>query len=335
MGGAKKGNDGMSDTTELSEAKRTLLEKYLQGELPQAGTNAHTLTRHSRGSPGLSSLMDSRISLMPIQTGGAGRPFFYLHVHWQGGAFYCFPLASDLGSDRPFYVLDPYKFDGLSVPPTIEAMAAAYLESIRAVQPEGPYLLGGFCGGGLIAYEIAQQLRAQGQAVDILVLIDPMAGPIRLIRLIGGLVRCIGGMIQLGPDKQLDWFLRLRYVSRMLRRARDENSEHVDRLLRSWLDKNPRRFSLIPAAGALRQDWMGIFIWAVSGHIPRQYLGRVTYFFAGERPAKRSIWWGEVTESEKVEVHVIPGTHETCRTLHLHDLAEQLRVCLDKVQASP
>ncbi len=328
MGDAKKGNEGMSDATELSETKRALLEKYLQGELPQAGMIAHTLTRHTKESPVLSSLTDSRISLVPIQTGGARRPFFYLHVHWQGGAFYCFPLAHDLGSDRPFYVVDPYKFDGLPVPPTIEAMAAAYLESIRTVQPEGPYLLGGFCGGGLIAYEIAQQVRAQGQAVDKLVLIDPMAGSIQLIRLIGGLFRCIGGIIQLGPGKQLDWFLRLRYVSRILRRARDENSEHVDRLLRSWLDKNPWRFPLIPAAEALRQDWMGIFIWAVSGYIPRQYLGRVAYFFAGERPAKRSMWWGEVTESEKVEVHVIPGTHETCRTLYLHDLAEQLRICL-------
>src|SRR5207248_1194835 len=129
MGDAKKGNDGMSDATELSEAKRALLEKYLQRKLPQAAAIAHTITSRTQESSGLSSLMDSRISLVPIQTGGTRRSFFYLHVHWQGGAFYCFPLAHDLGSDQPFYVLDPYKFDGLQVPPTIEAMAAAYLES--------------------------------------------------------------------------------------------------------------------------------------------------------------------------------------------------------------
>ena len=61
------------------------------------------------------------------------------------------------------------------------------------VQPEGPYLLGGFCGGGLIAFEMAHQLRTQGQAVDLLVLIEPRAGPapLRLIgsRLAGGFIR--------------------------------------------------------------------------------------------------------------------------------------------------
>ena len=52
-------------------------------------------------------------------------------------------------------------------------MAADYLKQIRGVQPQGPYLIGGFSFGGLVAYEMAQQLRQSGQDVGLLVLIDP------------------------------------------------------------------------------------------------------------------------------------------------------------------
>ena len=116
---------------------------------------------------------DSRAPLVTVQTGGSRRAFFYLHGEWKGGAFYCLELARYMGPDQPFYLLEPYKFDGLAVPPTLEAIAAAHLKSLRAVQPEGPYMLGGYCNGGLMAYEMARQLRAEGQTVEPLVLMDP------------------------------------------------------------------------------------------------------------------------------------------------------------------
>ena len=324
----------MQNTPEISEAKRALLEKYLRGELPQAATAVGTITRRAQEDPAPSSSTDFGISLVPVQTGGTKRPFFYLHVHWIGGAFYGFGLAKVLGSDQPLYVINPAKFDGLEVPPTIEAMAAACIKLMRSVQPEGPYLLGGFCAGGLLAYEVAQQLRAAGQAVALLAEIDPMAGPIRLIRLLGSSIRRIGKLIRLSPGKQLDWFLHMRYISRILRRSRDENTEHVNNLMRRWEEQHPKRFSRIPAAEALRQDWMAVFVWAVSGYLPRRYGGKMTYLFARENPDSRNLWWGKVAETENVEMHFIPGTHETCRTEHLHDLAECLKVCLNRAQAA-
>lgn len=324
----------MPNTPEISEAKRALLEKYLRGELPQAATAVGTITRCTQESPAPSSSTDFGISLVPVQTDGHKQPFFYLHVHWIGGAFYSFSLAKVLGPDQPLYVINPAKFDGLQIPPTIEAMAAAYIKFMRSVQPEGPYLLGGFCAGGLLAYEVAQQLHAAGEAVDLLVLIDPMAGPIRLIRLLGSFIRRIGNLIRLSPGKQLDWFLHVRYISRILRRTRDENTEHVDSLMRRWREEHPKRLSLIPAAEALRQDWMAVFVWAVSGYLPRRYRGKMTYLFARENPDSRNLWWGKVVETENVEIHFIPGTHETCRTEHLHDLAECLKVCLNQSQAA-
>lgn len=294
----------MSNIAERSAPERTLSEKYAS--------------------------MDPRVSLIPIQKNGSRRPFFYMHVHWIGGAFYSFTLAHDLGANQPLYVIDPYKLDNLPVPSTIEAMAAAYIQAIRAVQPEGPYLLGGFCAGGLLAYEVAQQLCAAGQAVDLLALIDPMAGPIRFIRLLGSFIRRFGSLTRLNAAKQLDWFLRVRYLSRILRHSRDENTEHVNQLIRRWQARHPNRLSLIPDAEALRQDWMAVFVWAISGYSPTRYRGKITYLFARENPDSRKLWWGNVSETENAEIFIIPGSHETCRTTYLHDLAQQLSACLNQ-----
>ncbi|HCI82789.1 MAG TPA: hypothetical protein DHW02_24220, partial [Ktedonobacter sp.] len=100
-----------------------------------------------------------RAPVVAVQANGSRRPFFFLHGDWFGGGFYCLNLARSLDAEQPFYVLEPYNFDGLPIPPTFEEMAAAHIQALRTIQPEGPYLLGGFCNGGLMAYEIARQLR--------------------------------------------------------------------------------------------------------------------------------------------------------------------------------
>jgi hypothetical protein len=170
--------------------------------------------------------------------------------------------------------------------------------------------------------------------VDSLVLIDPMAGPIWFMRLLGSFIRRFGSLIQLHPAKQLDWFLRVRYLSRILRRSRDENTEHVNELIRRWQARHPNRLSLIPAAEALRQDWMAVFVWAISGYSPARYRGKITYLFARENPDSRKLWWGNVSETANAEIFTIPGTHETCRTTYLHDLAQQLSACLNQAETN-
>jgi thioesterase domain-containing protein len=82
-------------------------------------------------------------------------------------------LAVQIGQDRPVYGLQARGLYGGQAPhETFEEMAASYLEEVRVVQPHGPYLLSGFSGGGLVAYEMAQQLRAAGEAVDMVVMLD-------------------------------------------------------------------------------------------------------------------------------------------------------------------
>src|SRR5258707_3616371 len=140
----------MPNTAELSEARRALLEKYLRGDLPQAAEAASVGTQHVEAEE------DSpREPVMEIQVGGSKRPFFFLHGHWKGTPDFCFSLAHELGSDQPFYTLEPYQFDGLPVPPTVETMAVAHINPMRSVQPQGADLLGGWCHGGPFASEMA------------------------------------------------------------------------------------------------------------------------------------------------------------------------------------
>src|SRR5690349_18971938 len=108
----------MPDTTNLSEAKRALLEKYLQGAVSQKITPAlHTGKE----------VVGQRERVVPVQTQGTRLPFFFLHGQYEGNAFFCYPLAGELGPDQPFYVLEPYNFDGLSGMPTFEEIAATHL----------------------------------------------------------------------------------------------------------------------------------------------------------------------------------------------------------------
>jgi acyl-CoA synthetase (AMP-forming)/AMP-acid ligase II/thioesterase domain-containing protein/NAD(P)-dependent dehydrogenase (short-subunit alcohol dehydrogenase family) len=111
-------------------------------------------------------------SLVPIQPNGSKLPFYCVHAGF-GEVLGFDTLARHLGSDQPFYALRPVGLDGVREPlNTVEEMAAHYLAEIRAFQPEGPYLLGGACTGGTVAFEMAQQLKAQGQEVALLALID-------------------------------------------------------------------------------------------------------------------------------------------------------------------
>jgi thioesterase domain-containing protein len=83
------------------------------------------------------------------------------------------PLAQALGKDQPLYGLQSYGLEAGQTPiSTIEEMAARYLIDVRRIQPVGPYQIGGYSFGGLVAYEMAQQLYAAGEEVSLLVMFD-------------------------------------------------------------------------------------------------------------------------------------------------------------------
>jgi amino acid adenylation domain-containing protein len=102
-------------------------------------------------------------TVVPIQEGGLLPPFFCVHGG-AGSTLFLRQLANRLGPSQPFYGIEP---DGLDGKPfrykTVEKMAEYYLSEIRKVQPAGPYYLGGYCFGGLVAFEMARTLQQQGE----------------------------------------------------------------------------------------------------------------------------------------------------------------------------
>ncbi|MEU3645651.1 SDR family NAD(P)-dependent oxidoreductase [Lentzea sp. NPDC034063] len=119
--------------------------------------------------------LEDHPELVQMNRGRAGRPVFWIH-HGNGGVESYRPLAERSG--RPFYGIQPKGWAGAGeilggqVP-----MARHYASLIRAVQPEGPYDIGGFSLGGLLAYEVVRQLQLQGAEVNTLVMLDSLDAP--------------------------------------------------------------------------------------------------------------------------------------------------------------
>jgi phthiocerol/phenolphthiocerol synthesis type-I polyketide synthase E len=112
--------------------------------------------------------------LVAIQVAGSRPPFFCMHG--AGGTVLMYrDLSRRLGDDQPFYGLQSRGLDGSCPPLTnVEEMAALYVKEIRRVQSHGPYFLGGYCMGGTVAFEVAQQLQGEGESVALLALFDTM-----------------------------------------------------------------------------------------------------------------------------------------------------------------
>lgn len=130
----------------------------------EAGTVAEMARRIESDAPGE--------PLVALKPGGTRPPFFCVH----GGAGHVIGfrhLSGLLGDDQPFYGLQPpWAYGKGPLPTTIGDMAEAYIGAIRGVQPHGPYAIGGFSFGGMVAYDMACRLRRTGEAVALLALID-------------------------------------------------------------------------------------------------------------------------------------------------------------------
>ena len=110
--------------------------------------------------------------LVAIQPLGPNPPFFC--VHPVAGDVLCYvDLAHEVGLDQPFYGLQSPAMDSTTEPfASIEQMAALYIREIRRVQSHGPYFIGGWSMGGIVAFEMARQLNEADEKVALLALMD-------------------------------------------------------------------------------------------------------------------------------------------------------------------
>ncbi|HLL45425.1 MAG TPA: amino acid adenylation domain-containing protein, partial [Longimicrobiaceae bacterium] len=248
--------------------------------------------------------------LVPIRTGGCRTPLFLVHPGGGGLLGYA-ALVGRLGDDQPVYGLRSRGVEPGEKPTlTIEEMARHYLAAVREVRPSGPYRLGGWSLGGVIAFEMARQLEASGEEVERLVLID----------------------------SQVPWLLQQRRAappegSLLVQMFAQDAGLAAEPLpppgpeargageatyLRCLLE-TARAGGQIPGDLDLvrMQHLYGVFrtnVQALYGYCPEVYTGPVTLLRASngepnERHPGKSNGWERVARG--VEVRQVPGTHYT------------------------
>ncbi|MCC6487429.1 MAG: amino acid adenylation domain-containing protein, partial [Candidatus Hydrogenedentes bacterium] len=292
--------------------------------------------------------------VVPIRTGGNRTPIFLI-APAGGTIFAYYALAHHLGPDQPVYALQDPAYEGRRAPcESLEEMATCYIDAIRAVQPSGPYHIGGWSLGGTVAFEMAQQLRGE---VGLLFLIEtitglraptnghkPLSKRLRLVwenmghRLsfaLSGLVTTVDGArhsIAASPGGRM--FLRmLRFVDRRGERA--FRSQYERAMNRSAADIRGGGTMLMNQTAA--RHWVRIALAnmrAFKRYTPKPYSGRITLFLAERRANARPAadptrGWSKLSTGD-VDVHTLPGDHfSILRNPNAAQFAQVLRQCID------
>ncbi len=277
-------------------------------------------------------------SLVAVQPGGSKPPFFGVHGALANVLMYR-DLARHLGPDQPVYGLQARGLDGKQEPDTrVEEMAARYITEIRTVQPAGPYYLGGVSFGGVVAYEMAQQLHAQGEKVALLAMFNtdfpdhpkymPQPGSYHY---------------QVAPymeiiERHLNDLRRLKTKKYILKRMKGIKTRISNRI---WNDAADTDLDIENLNGfpnpIIKRIWNAC-VQAERDYVPRVYPGRITLFWASETPVlsykDTRLGWSEMA-ADGLEVQVVPGDHGTMREEpHVGILAEKLTACLRRGQAT-
>jgi amino acid adenylation domain-containing protein len=256
--------------------------------------------------------------LVCLQPAGERRPFFC--IHGAGGQVLRYiPLARALGTGRPFWALQaPGLGPGEKPFTTVEEMAACYLDAIREVQRTGPYLLGGYSLGGLIAYEMARRLEAEGERVAFLGLIDMGAEE--------------GAAMDSWDDLQVLVFwtrlFGLEVSAEQLAVIPPER--RLERLLEiaKSMQRLPSEFTVADARRYLRVHQQTL--WATRAYVPGTYGGRLILFKGDEGPdSGDTLGWQRVAAG--TEILRVSGSHDQILSMpHLEHLAARLRETLDR-----
>ena len=262
--------------------------------------------------------------LVTIQEGGSQPPLFA--VPGVGGHVLGFgELARLLGPDQPVYALQSRGLDGLEAPLTrIEDIAAEFVQEIRALRPNGPYHLLGACMGGVVAYEMAQQLRAAGHEVGLLALLEtwpPVTSTDRTLQLNAkarALLHLVGGRLGL----YVRGFFRLRGRER-LRSVRSRLRRFGQSLVKGDVFRGHRsEFNLLVVTKSN--------LLALQQYTARVYPGSAVLFRAEGRTVAatddRRLLWRKLVAGG-LHVFTVPGDDSGLMLAqpHVRILAQQLK----------
>ena len=277
-------------------------------------------------------------SLTPIRAGGSKQPLFLMHSHG-GNVLEYYPLAKHLEADQPVYALQAHGLDGhILKDQSFEEMVAAHIAELRSLQPEGPYFLGGYCLGGLLALEAAHQLSAAGEEVALVVLIQTMH-PTNA-RFSPGLT-----VFQRG------WYRTTKRVDLELEYLRQKGANHIfERFRRTWdiarartaiaFDNSTGNGHRQPKRSlAYTLEMLAIeHEKARIRYVPRSYSGPVILFRASRQLSglmtDYTLGWKDLING-KLEICEVPGHQETMLSEpNVSHLAEKLTAQLHAIQDS-
>jgi thioesterase domain-containing protein len=245
-----------------------------------------------------------------------------------------YDLAAQMGASQPFYGLQSVGVDPAQEPHlSVEEMAAAYIQAIRTVQPDGPYHLGGWSLGSLVAFEMAQQLQLAGQPVGSLILLDTSApdavqgniSPIAaaaffltiMPRFIWPYVADYGYLLTQGnreAQPPVPGLLRV-----LLRRARMASVLRDN--ARPMLTRQPLLKRMLYV--------MGVNIRVGAAYRAQAYPHRLTLLHTGQHSADPTLGWGSLAAGG-VDVRAMAGNHfSLLRQPHVQRVAHEIRDIID------
>jgi len=252
--------------------------------------------------------------LVAINDRGSNPPFFCVHPIF-GVVFPYYKLAAELGTDQPFYALQPRGIDGECSPLTsIEEMAAFYIAAVREVQPQGPYFLGGWSFGGLVAFEMAKQLQKAGDRVALLAVLDTLAPiPANQISFWDGCKYLLTTGLRSVWPLLLDYFRLLAASNNFLGKSFAARIAQLNKVIKPI-------FAVFQANSQ-----------ATLAYAPQIYENKITLvrstsqISTGDRDF--TLGWSELT-NDKVEVIRVPGNHLTMLGKpHVQVLGQHLKQC--------
>lgn len=272
---------------------------------------------------------ETLVPLHPAATEDVHRPPFFC-VHGIGGGVVDYrPLAHALGPEQPFFGLQARQTGAGPSDETIEGMAARYVDTIKRIQPAGPYYLGGYCYGGIVAFEMAGQLLEAGDEVAVVAIMEGYAPPAIAG---GGVAR--EWRIAIDFARSLPYWLRdYLQLGRMHRRVRNRRLARVvrRRIVRLLGRDQPLTVADLMDHDASRpaaiQRVLESHLAAGRRYVPRRHAAPLVLLRTPRRlleAPQHDMGWGALS-SRPVVVELIEGAHATIlREPHVRVLAATL-----------